>query len=120
MLQEPSSETTNSPDEVTENEPRDTLLMRWIKFASITVLLAGLVGCLFGFYIHVVALYSAAKWTVNDPYSHTVRGTTKADVDRSNRDTMQAFKTRFLIGSVVGGCFGLVFVVRCLVKDEDP
>jgi hypothetical protein len=106
--------------ETTEAEVRDTVVLRWVKFVSIIIAAAVLLGGLFGISIHVVALYSAARWTVGDPYSHHIRGAAKADVDRSNNDTMHALKIRFMIGSVLGASCGLVYVVRCLIRDEDP
>ena len=114
---------TDSQDTVSEmaaNEPRDTALLRWAKFLSIIVVLAVLVGGLFGISIHVVALHSAAKFTLDHPNRYRLSGAAKYDVDRSAADTKQAFKQRFIIGSSIGGVIGLVYVIRCLVKNEDP
>jgi hypothetical protein len=109
-----------TPDPADAVASRDTLWLRWAKFASIIIVAAVLLGGLFSISIHVVALYSAAQNTVNDPYSHHIGGAAGQDIERSSADTPYAFKIRFLIGAGLGGLIGLGYVIRCLVKDEDP
>jgi predicted MFS family arabinose efflux permease len=106
--------------ETPEDEVRDSVWMRWVKFVSIIVLATVLLGSLFGVSIHVVALFSAAKWTMDSSSGYRMRGTTKTDVDRSNKDTMHSLKIRFMIGSILGASCGVVYVVRCLIRNEDP
>jgi hypothetical protein len=53
MQQEP-----DFPDESEEIEPRDPVWLRWSKFLSIIVVLALMLGGLFGFSIHVVAWHT--------------------------------------------------------------
>ena len=106
--------------ETPEDDVRDTAGMRWVKFVSIIVVAAVLLGGLFGISIHVIAFVSAARWTMDSSSGYHLRGATKADIDRSNKDTLHAFKFRFMVGSVLGAGCGLAYVVRCLIRDEDP
>ena len=99
---------------------RDTFWLRWAKFISVIGVCAIALGGLFSISIHVVAAYSAVRNTVNGPYSHPIGGTGRRDIENSAADTPYAFKKRFLIGAGLGGLIGLGYVIRCLVKDEDP
>jgi hypothetical protein len=113
MQQEPDNE---SPDEIEDTEPRDSVLLRWAKFVSIIVVLAVILGSLFGFSIHVVAWHTY----LSSSNSTIPVGSEKHLLQQSANDTRHAFKQRFIIGSTIGGVLGLIYVIRCLVKDEDP
>jgi len=103
---------TEAPE---HNEPRDSLGMRWAKFVALTVVAGVLMGLLFGFSVHVVA------WNT---YLHSGRIHTTRVEERKMQpaagDTRHEFALRFLAGGCLGGLIGLGYVIRCLVKDEDP
>ena len=109
---------TDSPTDTPA--PRDTLLLRWAKFISVIGVCAIALGGLFSISIHVVAAHAAVTNAVNGPYSHPIGGSGRRDIENSAADTPYAFKKRFLIGAGLGGIIGLLYVIRCLVKDEDP
>jgi len=118
----PDEPDIDAPD--SEERERDTVWSRWAKFVGIIFVAAGLLGFLFGISIHVVALFSAARWMADDssrgPYHSSSYHRAQADINQSNRDTPHAFKVRIIIGSVLGAGCGLAYVVRCLVRNEDP
>jgi hypothetical protein len=100
---------------------RDSVILRWAKFVSIVVVSALLMGGLFVISIHVVALYSATKFAMQEPYRNsTPIGASRHDIEVSRSDTPKAMQQRFYIGSVVGGAVGIFYVIRCLVRREDP
>jgi len=120
MLETPDNELQVPVKESAADAPRDSVWTRWTKFIGIIGVLAVLAGILFAISIHVVALYSAAEYNLKKPDSHYYRGSAKYSVEQSNADTKHAFKVRFIMGSGVGAVIGLIYVVRCLVRDEDP
>jgi len=104
------------PDQITDEvEPRDPAWLRWAKFVSIVVVLAMMLGGLFGISVHVVALHTLFSSNHTFPTDRE-----KRLMEPSDNDTKHAFKQRFVIGSTIGGVCGLIYVIRCLVKDEDP
>jgi len=104
------------PDEITDAvEPRDPSWLRWAKLVSIVVVLALMLGGLFGISVHVVAWHTVLSSHHTFPTDREKRLMAPSD-----KDTSHAFKKRFVVGSTIGGVCGLIYVIRCLVKDEDP
>ncbi len=75
-----------------------------------------MLGGLFGISIHVVAWHTQLT---SDTYIPIGPRKTRY-MEQSANDTRQAFKQRFIVGSTIGGVCGLIYVIRCLIKDEDP
>jgi hypothetical protein len=89
-------------------EPRDPAWLRWVKFVSLIIVPAVLLG--------LVLLFA--------DYMTQYSGDTYYERHRAERrvehDSVQGMKWRFVIGSCIGGGFGLVYVVRCIVRKVDP
>ena len=115
-MTEPSDDVSLAAAEAPENnESRDSLGMRWAKFVAIMVVAGVLLGLLAGFSIHVVA------WNtyVHLKHIHASRAEERV-MQPAADDTRHEFAIRFLAGGCLGGLIGLGYVIRCLVKDEDP
>ncbi|MBI5771277.1 MAG: hypothetical protein HZA93_26115 [Verrucomicrobia bacterium] len=83
-----------------ENEgPRDSALLRWLKFAAILIVLPVIFG---------VGLAVEEYFRVEDDEAPLVM--------QSDAWLM----VRFKIGAAVGTAVGLAYVVRCILKKEDP
>jgi hypothetical protein len=93
----------SSPD-----EPKDALWLRWLKFASLIILPAAVVGLGFLFEDYVVH-YSG------ETYYQRQRAEKRVE-----QDSVRSMKLRFVVGSCIGGSLGLIYVVRCLVRKMDP
>ena len=115
MPPQPHNESPEVVETPENDEPRDSTGMRWAKFVAIVVVAGVLMGMLFGFSVHVVA------WNT---YLHSGRiHTTRVEerkMQPAAEDTRHEFALRFLAGGCLGGLIGLGYVIRCLVKDEDP
>jgi len=104
------------PDETTDEvEPRDSACLRWAKFVSIVVVLALMLGGLFGISVNAVALHTLFSSNHKFPTDRE-----KRLMQPSDNDTKHAFRQRFVVGGTIGGVCGLIYVIRCLVKNEDP
>jgi len=83
-------------------------LARAIGFASIIIILAIVCGSVLAF----------------SNYFWQHRGDTWSDRERAaqrvERDTTTAIKRRFMVGASCGACFGILYVVRCVRRKEDP
>ncbi|HSU53594.1 MAG TPA: hypothetical protein VLT36_06015 [Candidatus Dormibacteraeota bacterium] len=90
------------------DEPRDALWLRWLKFSSVIILPALVVGL--GFVFEDYVMHSN---------STTAYQRSRAE-KRVQRDSVGAMKIRFLVGSGIGGSLGLIYVVRCIVRKVDP
>lgn len=90
------------------NSPKDTFGMRVVKYASIIVVPAVVLGIGFLFYAYI------------DQY----RSETAAQRSRATRkvahDSVGAMKFRFWMGASIGGGLGMIYVVRCIVRKVDP
>jgi hypothetical protein len=121
MLETPDNEAQDLVEADNEAASRDSVLSRWTKFISIIAMGALLGGVLFGISIHVAALHLSIEYEIkqaNHYYVH--QSAPKNAVEQSNADTKHAFKIRFIVGSIIGGSSGLIYTIRCLVKDVDP
>jgi hypothetical protein len=80
---------------------RDPGWLRWVKFGSIILFPAIVLGLgfLFGPYF--------TKYNTRTHYEES-------------RDTVRGMRFRFFVGASVGGGIGLIYVVRCLVRRTDP
>jgi hypothetical protein len=90
------------------DEPRDATWLRWLKFASLVIVPAVVVGL--GFLFEDYATQHSGE-----TYYQRQRAERRVE-----RDSVRSMKLRFLIGSCVGGSLGLIYVVRCIVKKTDP
>ena len=88
-------------------EERHSPLLRSAKFTSIVVVL-GVVGG--------VVLATLGYWDLFTPRQQW----RPSNDEFVRRDTVSAMKRRFVIGAAAGGFAGLIYVVRCLRRREDP
>ncbi len=89
-------------------QPRDSSLVRWGKFLSVIVVLALLVGTVFALEVYFVQFHG-------DSWFH------RSEAQRMVReDDWDFFRWRFLLGTLVGGGIGGIYVVRCLIRKVDP
>jgi hypothetical protein len=88
--------------------PRDTVPMRWVKFLSIIVTLAVLLGVFFVFadYVNQFCGKTYAQRQIAE--------------QRVNHDHWPAMRQRFIIGASVGAGLGTIYMVWCLIKKKDP
>ncbi len=90
------------------DEPRDAPWLRWLKFASLIIVPAVVFGLGFLFSDYVLH-YNGETYYQRQRAERRVK-----------HDTVRSMKWRFVIGSFVGGGFGLIYVVRCMVRKVDP
>jgi hypothetical protein len=90
------------------DEPRDAPWLRWLKFTSLIMLPAVVVGLGFLFEDYVTQ-YS----------SETYYQRRRAE-KRVEHDSLRSIKWRFVLGACMGGSLGLIYVVRCIVRKVDP
>jgi len=89
-------------DEETE---RDEWWLRWLKFASVIVVPAVILG--FGFFFADLAMKS--------------RGSVSQRTERLKKDeTVDRMYFKFWLGAGIGGGLGLIYVAKCIVRQEDP
>jgi hypothetical protein len=87
-----------------ENEgQRDSVAMRWAKFTSV---------------IFMFSLLFAAGFALEDYYLKFVGIDRQSDIVEV--DTYSKLKFRFYLGGAIGAGLGIAYVVRCLVRDQDP
>lgn len=88
--------------------PRDSWWMRWLKFISIVLIPATVFGTAFLF-----AMYFTNP-RAGSSYDRT------ASKEAIKNDTTDAMKQRFVIGALLGGGLGAVYVIRCIIRQTDP
>jgi hypothetical protein len=88
--------------------PRDAWWLRWLKFVSLIVLPAVVLGLGFLFADYI------GQENADTSYHRDVA---KRNVEQ---DTVGSMKFRFWTGAGVGGGLGLIYVVRCIVRKGDP
>jgi hypothetical protein len=88
--------------------PRDSWWLRWLKFLSLIILPAIVLGLGFLFENYV------EQYGADTSYDRSVA------TRRVERDTTDGMKFRFGIGACVGGGLGAIYVVRCLIRRIDP
>ena|ERR1041384_1694786 len=88
--------------------PRDVWWWRRLKFASVILLPALILGLGFLF----------------EDYIEEYRADSSYDRDAARRevqhDTVGSMKFRFWVGASVGGGLGTIYVVRCILRRVDP
>jgi len=87
---------------------RQGAIGRIVGFASIIIVLAILGGAAFVFYDYV-RKHRASTWSEREESR-----------ERVERDTTRAMKQRFVIGVGIGASVGILYVIRCLRRREDP
>ncbi|MCD6051593.1 MAG: hypothetical protein K0Q55_3002 [Verrucomicrobia bacterium] len=89
-------------DETTE---RDEWWLRWLKFASVIIVPAVVLGC--GFWFADLAIKS--------------RSGMSSRMERLKKDeTVERMNFKFWLGAGIGGGFGLIYVAKCIIRKEDP
>jgi len=89
-------------DEETE---RDEWWLRWLKFASVIVVPAVILG--FGFFFADLAMKS--------------KGGVSSRTERLKKDeTVDWMYFKFWLGAGLGGGLGLMYVAKCIARNEDP
>ena len=87
---------------------RDSLGLRLAKFAAIIIGPALVIGALFA---------------IGD-YFDIFSAKTNRQRERADRvvahDTSEGMKSRFVMGAIIGGVLGSVYVCRCIIKRVDP
>jgi hypothetical protein len=87
---------------------RDAWWLRWLKFASIIVVPAVILGMGFLFENYIEQSNADTSYR---------RHVAERQVEH---DTINGMKFRFWAGASVGGGLGLIYVVRCIVRRADP
>ena len=89
------------------DEPRVSFARRWAGFLSWLIIPAviGGVGFALGDYV---------------TQSTGERHDRHEAAERIKRDTYEAMRNRFILGACVGGGLGAIYVIRCLIRKEDP
>ena len=102
-------EATSDPDRSADaGSPRDPSWLRWLKYLSIIVVPAMILGVGFLF-VDYIEQYNADS------------GYKRARAEqRVQHDTTSSMKFRFWMGAGVGGGLGMIYVVRCIVRKVDP
>jgi len=93
---------------VDADSPRDAWWLRWLKFVSLIVLPAVVLGLGFLFEDYFEQDHADTSYH---------RDVAKRNVEN---DTVGSMKFRFWTGAGVGGGLGLIYVVRCIVRKADP
>lgn len=102
-----AEELVRRPDADDPEGPRDSIGMRWMKFATIIIFLAAVFG--FGFLcVDYLIQYRMAKHDIGQSAQAT------------EQTVKQGMRNVFLMGAGVGGALGLTYVVRCIVRKVDP
>jgi len=91
------------------DSPRDVWWLRWLKFLSIIVFPAIVLGL--GF------LFEYGTELKNREMDSSKRITPGSP---SDQDVHGAMKFRFWLGASVGGSLGLIYVAKCVIRKTDP
>jgi hypothetical protein len=97
------TEPADDPD-----SPRDSWWLRWLKFLSMIVVPAVILGLgfLFADYIEQYRADSSRD---------------RSDARRNvAHDSISAMKFRFWMGAAIGGGLGAIYVARCIIRGTDP
>jgi hypothetical protein len=81
---------------------------RVVGFASIIIVMAVVCGLIVLFYDYVQR-HRADTWSERE-----------RSRERVERDTVSAMKQRFVMGAAAGATVGILYVVRCVRRREDP
>ena len=99
---------TRSGSAANSDSPRDTWWLRWIKFASVIIVPALILGVGFLFEDYFEQDHAQSSYNRNVARRHV------------EHDTVMAMTFRFWIGACVGGGLGAIYVARCIVRKTDP
>jgi hypothetical protein len=95
----------NHPAYEGEETERDAWWLRWLKFASVIIIPALVLGG--GFFFADLAMNS--------------KGGVSRRTERLQKDeTVDKMKLKFWIGAGIGGGLGLIYVAKCIARNEDP
>jgi hypothetical protein len=89
-------------------DKRDVFWLRWLKYLSLIILPAAVVGL--GFLFEDYFLESNGQ---------TYRQRQRA-ASGVQHDSVNSMKLRFIIGAGLGGGLGLIYVIRCILRKADP
>ena len=103
-----ASDALSFSPEADSGRSRDAMWLRWLKFGSIILVPAVVFGLGFLF-VDYLTQYQG------ETYSERARAER-----RVKSDTVESMRFRFVIGALVGGGLGLVYVVRCIARRVDP
>lgn len=101
-------ELLREPDPDDDGAPRDSCLLRLAKFAAIIIGPALLIGALFAIGDYFTSVTSN---------SNRERSIAERNIAH---DSGKDLKNRFIIGAIIGGALGSIYVCRCLIKRVDP
>ena len=90
------------------DSPRDAWWLRWLKFVSVIVIPAVILGLGFLFE-NYIEQYRAETFES--------RYIARRSVENESIGTM---KYRFWTGACIGGGLGLIYVARCVIRKTDP
>jgi hypothetical protein len=94
---------------VQQDQPeKRNAISRIVGFVSIILVLALVCGFIALFYDYV-RRHSADTWSERERSREHVE-----------RDTTSAMKQRFAIGAAAGASVGILYVIRCVRRREDP
>jgi hypothetical protein len=90
------------------DSPRDAWWLRWLKFVSVILAPAVILGV--GFVVEDYIEQYRADGSVDRYVAH----------GNVVHDTIGAMKFRFWLGACVGGGLGAIYVGRCIIRKTDP
>lgn len=90
------------------DSPRDAWWLRWLKFLSVIIAPAVIIGV--GFVVEDYIEQYRADSSIS------------SYVAQSNveNDTVESMKFRFWLGAGIGGCLGMIYCVKCIIRKSDP
>jgi hypothetical protein len=94
--------------EADADSPRDAWWLRWLKFVTVIVIPALILGLGFVFEDYIEQGLGE---------SSSVRSRAQYNVEH---DSIEAMKGRFWLGVCLGGGLGAIYVGRCIIRKTDP
>ena len=91
----------------TIRDERDPSWLRWLKFVSVIVVPAAILGV--GFFLGPYYLDERISRAYRIHGSQLIMS-----------DTIGFMKLRFWIGAALGGGLGMIYVVKCVIRRVDP
>jgi hypothetical protein len=101
-------EALDSDLDADSDSPRDSWWLRWLKFLSVIIVPAIILGLGFLFEDYIEQYRADSSFD---------RHVAQRNVEQ---DTIGAMKFRFWVGACVGGGLGAIYVGRCIVRRTDP
>ncbi len=88
-------------------DEQDVWWLRWLKFVSVIVVPAGILGVGFLFGPYFLDEQIRRSYRIHNS-------------DLMMSDTMWLMKFRFWLGVTLGGGLGMIYVFKCIIRKVDP